>query len=85
MPAAPLAAELTSKVQHAEQAAAYPQEEGAHAAQVATLASTRAEAQENVDSMNRRLQVGPNGMRTLRLAGMELQIETQASPGTLAS
>lgn len=48
--------ELTGRVRHAEEAAAYPREEGAHAAQVAAMASTREEAQENVDSMNRQLQ-----------------------------
>ncbi|KAL4452276.1 hypothetical protein ABPG75_007938 [Micractinium tetrahymenae] len=48
--------ELTSKVRHAEQAAAYPREEDAHAEQVVALETARAEAQENVDGMNQRLQ-----------------------------
>ena len=39
-----------------EQEAAYPREEGAHAAQVAALAGASAQAQENVDGLNRQLQ-----------------------------
>lgn len=50
------AAELTGQVRSAEREAAYPREEGAHEAQVASLAAASAEAHENVDALNRQLQ-----------------------------
>ena len=40
-----------------ERDAAYPHEEGAHEAQVAALSTASAEAHENVDALNRQLQV----------------------------
>ncbi len=52
----PSPTELTGRVRSAEQDAAYPREEGAHAAQVAALSAASAEAHENVDALNRQLQ-----------------------------